>query len=161
MLRWSLSLQHQLQCGKNSAHVTVSTLAFVGIASLLSHFKNTTSRLAAFRTITLSSFLTFPTNSRPQKKILTLSRLLYKSRVIIFHSTQVFKTSNAKWLAEKANPLVGRQDPKRVQHTSRNRTLPKLVYRSVPHASHCSSPTSVNGMRIVGITTQARSKVLP
>ena len=32
-------MQHQLQCGKNCAHVTVLILALVGIASLLSHFK--------------------------------------------------------------------------------------------------------------------------
>ena len=161
MPRWSLSLQHQLQCGKNCAHVTVLTLAFVGIASLLSHFKKhniTPRRFPDHHTIICPHFSNKIASTTEYSYILTVTLLESRNNLPFY---QVFKISDAKWLAEKGNPLVGRQDPKRLQHTSRNRTLPKQVYRLVSHASHCSSLTFENGVRTVAITTQAKSEVMP
>ena len=125
--------------------------------------KNTTSRLAVSRTITLSSFITVSIKiSRPHKRYHhTVTDTPTESRNHPPPHPSFQTTSNAKWLAEKANPLAGRQDPKKLHHISKSRTLLKLVYKSVSHFFHWSSLVAVNGERVLGASTQVRAEHLP
>lgn len=107
-------MQSQLQCGSSRAHVTLLTLVFIGIASLLSNLQNTTSRLAVFPTITLSSLYKFTTTSRPLGTITTPSPLLYQIRITIFKPIQISRNIKREMAGGKGKSTGGKAGPKEV-----------------------------------------------
>lgn len=93
--------------------MTVSTLVCIWIASLSSNLQNTTSRLAVFPTITLSSLYSF-TTSRPHRSITTPSPLLYPRRVTIFEPIQTSRNIEREMAGGKGKSTGGKAGPKEV-----------------------------------------------
>ena len=146
-------------------HVTSlgTRVEFIGIAAFLAPLK--TQHHAQPRTFTLSTFdLRHVFNNDlkfTQRHHHTATNIPSESRNHPQTHSSLQIISNTKWLAEKANPLVGRQDPRRVHRISRSRTLLKLVYKSVSTFSYCWSLISVNGGRVLGASNEARTEQLP
>lgn len=94
--------------------MTPSTLVCIEIASLSSNLQNTTSRLAVFPTITLSSLYNFTITSRPHRSITTPSPLFYPGRVTIFEPIQISRNIEREMAGGKGKSTGGKAGPKEV-----------------------------------------------